>query len=295
MIENLDKHSKREESNSLPFESRDFFNRRLIKPDLKKYYSKLFGRHYKCLICYDSIFDPVHCSGCKLVFCRTCLSKNGSDEPDGADRPKGDILQCDHNKLKHSNKLPELEKEKFEKIKLDCFFNCGSTFDLLSYPSHIEFCKQKYELTRVNQNNLRKENNSHKYAEQIQSILLEKIKAFTESQNSQFKTKEKESQNLLYKIIEMRKDIMDYNQNMLKMESIFIEKEEITVMVTKQLFEVKEMLQKAIKKNASLIKKKEEQNEKNLILQASLLKELNLEKMEREKFESSSIKIKSRF
>jgi len=131
--------------------------------------------------------------------------------------------------------------------------------------------------------------------DQIQSILLEKIKDFTDSQSSEIKIKEKECQNLLAKIIDMRRDSIEEQQNLLKIEMTFIEKDEITKKLTNELDELNEKLQTEFSKNFRLIKKSKEENDKNSLTKSSLLKDLNLESKEREKFEKAFKKLKEDF
>ena len=125
MIEALEKISNKQVSSEtleVKTDIRDYFNKRLIIPEIFKYFNKLYDRFYKCLVCYDVIFDPIYCSECQLVFCSSCVSKGS----------KSKNLNCLHSNL--LKELPALEKLKFEKIKVKCFFNCSNkNLNLLTY------------------------------------------------------------------------------------------------------------------------------------------------------------------
>ena len=138
MKEILDKQI--ENDNLLPptiktIDIRDYFNKRLINTDIREDFNEMYERYFKCLICNDVVFNPIYCSECENIFCKTCISIN---------KHKNNLLLCDHTKI--STELPKLKKELFEKIKINCFFKCNNkSLDLLSYPSHLKSCKEKYE------------------------------------------------------------------------------------------------------------------------------------------------------
>jgi len=142
MIDYLDqvktKEGKNGKENSIDrtaIDIRNYFNRSLINKDDRKYFNDLFDKYYKCLLCYDTIFDPVHCSNCQLVFCRSCTSNKDLLSQN---------LKCNHAKL--STKLPTEEQTKFGNIRVNCFFNCSEkSLNLLNYAAHIKLCRETYE------------------------------------------------------------------------------------------------------------------------------------------------------
>ena len=136
MIEHLNKLVFRDCSTTeKAIDIRDCLNRRLIYPELIEEFNNQYEQYYKCIICNDMFFDPIYCSKCQNNYCKSCISSNKSES---------NFYKCDHTN--ESNELPILQKTLFEKIKVNCFFNCSNkTLNLINYPAHLITCKEKYE------------------------------------------------------------------------------------------------------------------------------------------------------
>ena len=134
IIENLEKFKINQVKPAAIADYCYYFNRKLIVSEIKEHFNQLYGRCYKCLICYDVIFDPVYCSDCRIVFCKNCISNVN----------KNNNLLCSHTTI--SKELPAEKILDFEQIKVNCFFKCDNkNLNLLTYPDHLIICKEKYD------------------------------------------------------------------------------------------------------------------------------------------------------
>ena len=132
MIESLNKLVKKDnKSTEVKEDLLNYFNKRLISSDNRKFFNEMYDKYYKCYICYDVIFDPVYCPDCHLVFCKNCIQITSTSNITN--------IKCLHTKPMEP--LHDNEKYIFEQIKIDCFFNCSNkNLSLLNYASHLESC-----------------------------------------------------------------------------------------------------------------------------------------------------------
>ena len=108
-----------------------------IKPESREYFQKHFEKSMKCSICEGIIFDPVACNDCKEVFCKQCIqSKIYKNE-------KCPLEDC--FPITVSVIIDEVFKKKFEKVKINCFYNCNSEINLLNYALHLQECEVEYK------------------------------------------------------------------------------------------------------------------------------------------------------
>ena len=74
-----------------------YFNKRLIVPEIRDHFNVVYEMRYKCLICYDVVYDPVYCSECQLVFCKSCVTVSSTQSLNNIQKNKN--LLCDHTNI----------------------------------------------------------------------------------------------------------------------------------------------------------------------------------------------------
>ena len=262
MIDYLDKLRDNNDSSSKSVEIRNYFNRRLIHRDVKEDFNTLYEKFYKCLICNDVIYDPVHCSECQLIFCNSCISN--------PDLKRINFL-CNHTKL--SKVLPDHEKLKFEKIKVNCFFNCSNqTLNLFNYHSHLKSCKEKFDLSNMKSTNKDITTNQKdslevgkvsavSYDDKFVKLIENNFNTKINKLNEILQNKDKLIQSLQINIIETDKAAKTQNHIMDQLKSNFIELELKTQKTYIELLDLKYKLQNRIEAYEIMKKKKDEDNE----------------------------------
>ena len=118
LVDEQTKEIKVKTKRELTLELKNLFNQRLIKPEVKDRFDFLYNMYYKCLICNDVVFDPILCIDCEVVFCYSCVS-----ELDNYSNKSSIYLNCKHENI---IEIPDINKRKFENIKLNCYYNCSS-------------------------------------------------------------------------------------------------------------------------------------------------------------------------
>ena len=141
----------------LTLANKDLLNKRLIKPGSKDYFDFLYTKHFECILCKEILFDPVCCSNCNGIFCRNCVYDLRNNYKNFS------VLRCLHSEIEECIEMKE--RFQLEKIKVNCYFKCGSSnLNLLNYASHLRNC------------NTNKNNNSEKTNVNVNEIGTENIK-----------------------------------------------------------------------------------------------------------------------
>ena len=89
----VDIKTKRE----LTLELKNMLNKRLILPEVKSRFDFLYNTYCKCLICDDTLFDPMLCSDCDIIYCRSCVTD--LDESSNLNPTHPTFISCRHESL----------------------------------------------------------------------------------------------------------------------------------------------------------------------------------------------------
>ena len=200
----------------------DYFNRKLIfDPEIKDYFNQFYEIHYKCWICYDVVFDPIYCPECQLVFCKSCVTNSLFNSKS---------IKCSHRET--LRELTKQEKLKFEKIKVNCFFKCGSQkLNLLNYPDHLIGCKAKYNERNLKTNEVKtttfsnEVNKIHLETDEIGSIV--QLKKLNQINTLKMQEKDLKNKSLQSLLIQTRQETISMQRILDKTNRLFIEMEDI--------------------------------------------------------------------
>ena len=140
IIDENEKKISEKTKRELTLELKNMFNQRLIKPEFKSRFDLLYNTYFKCLICNDTLFDPVLCSDCEIIFCKSCVFDLDTRSDISQISP---FISCKHENI---TEIPVINKRHFEKISLRCFYYCNShDLNLLNYSAHISRCKYRHD------------------------------------------------------------------------------------------------------------------------------------------------------
>ncbi len=185
----------------------EYLNVDLIKPECMKIFKQILERHLKCVVCSGIIFDPVSCSTCQEIYCKSCLKdlikKNKS------------CLYEDCFPIYISERLNDVSIKKFERIKLFCIFKCNAELNLLNYPRHISKCENR-EITCT--------------FCQVGKINEKQLKDILESMDNKERENEKLKEDLVKLINEkenLDKTLRDKNELIQKYEHQLLQKQEL--------------------------------------------------------------------
>jgi len=103
-----------------------------IMPESKEYFNKVF-KHLLCPICNGLYIDPVSCTLCENVYCRKCIQTFiDNNKPCPLD-------ECFPVQIK--DEIEKSTKNKLDKIKVKCLYNCNTNLTLYEYGSHLIKCE----------------------------------------------------------------------------------------------------------------------------------------------------------
>jgi len=253
---------------------KDYFNQRLILPQVKPVFDYFYNSLYKCLICNDTLFDPILCEGCKLLFCRSCISNKGknNDKERDKDNDIGEENRTDNHSLnlnlqlldcKHTTickDIPDHNKKYLEKINIDCYFRCANkTLNLFNYPAHVKLCKEK---NVKKQQIISKPTKSNSVANsEVKLENLMKLQEITETLKRQF--------DMLSNKIAKKEDLIKFLQS--KLIDIKLDSKSLS----KQIYEYISAIQDTGEKNIQL---KNENDSMKVLLDVIRKENVNLKK-----------------
>ena len=206
-----------------------YLHKSLIKPESEDYFNFYYTSKFECVICKDTIFDPISCEGCGSNFCRSCILDKSKTEK------YLKFTSCHHESI---GLLSGKFTEELEKVKVNCYFKCNEYgLNLLNYSEHLTICKEKHEKKMQKKTRTITELNTHKEQHSeinevdktdkqvIDSSQLEAIKEFYESKlqlmkTNQIKERELQAMKSNTKNKEIQKLYM-HSQNM-KIELYFV-------------------------------------------------------------------------
>ena len=193
--------------------------------------------------------------------------------------------------------LPDQKKLKFEKIKVNCFFNCSNkTLNLLNYPTHIKTCKENYEskMSKLNEkfskdNSLRRDTlhkpyslHSHHDTDKINLNLIEKeayskLKQLIQVLSEKINNKDKINKSLQTQLIDINKELITSKKILSQTNNKLLILEESTQNLVKELRELHLDLQEKSRENTILTNKFDKDKENFLREIAHLEKMLELQ------------------
>src|SRR5688572_10952784 len=91
----------------------------------------------KCPICFETAKNPIECTGCSHVYCKTCLSLVNKDLT---------TIKCPTCRKKKSLKTCALGKKLLGAMKIKCPNNCKKAITKSDLNNHLKKCpKRSYE------------------------------------------------------------------------------------------------------------------------------------------------------
>jgi len=131
-ISNIDKAVGNSKEN---IDNKVLLNETLVLPESLEYFQKVL-KQLICSICEELIIDPVSCQTCSNAYCRKCLTNYMNNN-------KSCPLD-DCNPIEITEEIEKSLKNKLEKIKIKCFYNCGNNnLTMYEYGKHLEKCKEE--------------------------------------------------------------------------------------------------------------------------------------------------------
>jgi len=134
----VDAQTEKKTKKELILELKNKLHKRLILPEVKSRFDFLYNTFCKCLVCDDTLFDPILCTDCDIISCRSCVT----DLDEGSNLYPA-FISCKHVNLAE---IPDINKRHLEKIKVSCYYNCKTqNLDLFNYSDHIRKCRIRQE------------------------------------------------------------------------------------------------------------------------------------------------------
>ena len=138
-------------------------NDTIVKDDVYK----VFKESVSCPLCFNILINPIMCSKCQIVFCKSCISKLDN---------KGE--KCPNNCTDPNYQNSIGKNEILSKLKFNCK-KCSSIIPYDNVKNHQKTCNQNQNIANVNVNKV-----EEKKERKIKKITLEEVDKYKREGNS---------------------------------------------------------------------------------------------------------------